>query len=165
MRPRKFKNLPSGDALKMLLGRFEFRARAADQRAVAAPTFSARRCRDATKQVYDVPGRSRKRVANELILKVKPGTDIDALAKSLGAKVIGRMDKLGVYLLQFGNAAATDAALAQLQNDSDVAQVDYNYSFDPPPSVMLLMNCSRSGRFRLRSIRRAITRQSHRRAD
>jgi len=46
------------------------------------------------------------------------------------------MDKLGVYLLQFGDAAATDAALAQLKNNSDVLDVDYNYSFDPPPSTV-----------------------------
>ena len=44
-------------------------------------------------------------------MKVKPGTDIDALAKMLGAKIIGRNDKLGIYRLQFGDAAATDAAL------------------------------------------------------
>jgi hypothetical protein len=56
----------------------------------------------------------------------------------MGAKVIGRLDKLGLYRLQFDDASATDAALAQLQNNSDVAQVDYNYSFDPPPPAQLL---------------------------
>ncbi len=44
-----------------------------------------------------------------------------------GAKVIGRMDKLGMYRLQFADAASADAALAQLQNNTDVAGVDYNY--------------------------------------
>ena len=69
-----------------------------------------------------------KRIANELLLKVKPGTDIDALAKLFGAKVVGRLDKLGLYRLQFGDAAATDAALGQLQSNPDVLAVDYNYS-------------------------------------
>ena len=32
-----------------------------------------------------------------------------------GAKVIGREDKLGIYRLQFADAAATDAALDQLK--------------------------------------------------
>jgi len=73
-----------------------------------------------------------------LLLKVKPGTDIEALAKSLGAKITGRMDKLGVYRLQFADAAATDAALAQLQSNSDVSAVDYNYILDPPPSAVPL---------------------------
>jgi Subtilase family len=131
----KFKNLPSGDALKMLLGDLNFALVPQTNSQSLLYVFRTTMQR-ATKYV-SVP-KPAKRIANELILKVKPGTDIDALAKSLGAKVIGRMDKLGVYLLQFGNAAATDAALGQLQNDSDVAQVDYNYSFDPPPSVMPL---------------------------
>ena len=67
-------------------------------------------------------------------MKVKPGADIDALAKSLGAKVVGRNDKLGIYRLQFADAAATDAALARLKNNPDVAAVDYNYIYDPPPA-------------------------------
>jgi hypothetical protein len=75
-----------------------------------------------------------KHVPNELLIKVKPGTDVDALAKSLGAKVIGRMDKNGLYLLQFNDADATDAALAQLQMNSDVQSVGYNNYYDPPPS-------------------------------
>ena len=62
-------------------------------------------------------------------MKLKPGTDIDALAKMLGAKIVGRKDKLGIYRLQFGDAAATDAALASLKNNTDVAAVDYNYYF------------------------------------
>jgi hypothetical protein len=126
----KFKDLPSGEALKMLLGDLNFalvpQTNAPSQLYVFRTTMQ-----NATKRV-SVP-KPAKRIANELLLKVKPGTDIDALAKLLGAKVIGRMDKLGVYLLQFADAAATDAALAQLQNDSDVLAVDYNDYLDPPP--------------------------------
>ena len=133
----KFKNLPSGDALKMLLGDLNFalvpRTNAPSQLYVFRTTMQ-----HATKQVA-VP-KPAKRVPNELLLKVKPGTDIDALAKLLGAKVTGRLDKLGLYRLQFGDAAATDAALAQLQSNSDVAQVDYDYVFDPPPTVVPLAN-------------------------
>jgi hypothetical protein len=128
----KFKDLPSGEALKMLLGDLNFalvpQTNAPSQLYVFRTTMQ-----NATKPVS--VAKSAKRVANELLLKVKPGTDIDALAKLVGAKVIGRMDKLGVYLLQFADAAATDAALAQLQNDSDVLAVDYNDYLDPPPSV------------------------------
>jgi hypothetical protein len=94
----------------------------------------------ATKQV--AVAKPARRVSNQLLIRVKPGTDINALAKLVGAKVIGRMDKLGVYLLQFGDAAATDAALAQLQNNSDVLAVDYNYYFDPPPSVQPISSSS-----------------------
>ena len=73
---------------------------------------------DATKPVR--AAKNPRHVANQLLIRVKPGTDIDALAKKFGAKIVGRMDKLGIYLLQFADAAATDAALAQLKNDSDV---------------------------------------------
>jgi hypothetical protein len=45
------------------------------------------------------------------------------------------MDKYGVYRLEFADAGATDSALSQLQNNSDVQAVDYNYYFDPPPTA------------------------------
>ena len=127
-----FKNLPSGDALKRLLGDLNFalvpRTNAPSLLYVFRTTMQ-----NATRPV--VIAKPVKRISNQLLLRVKPGTDIEALAKLMGAKIIGRMDKLGVYLLQFGDAAATDAALAQLKNNSDVLDVDYNYYFDPLPSV------------------------------
>ncbi len=128
----KFKDLPSGDALKMLLGDLNF-ALVPQTNAPAQLYVFRTTMEHATRQV-PAP-RSVRHIANELLLKVKPGTDIDALAKSLHAKVVGRLDKLGLYRLQFADATATDAALAQLQSNSDVAQVDYNYILDPPPPV------------------------------
>jgi hypothetical protein len=130
-----FKDLSSGDALKMLFGDLNFTL--VPQSNAPAHLYVFRTVmRNATKPVS--VAKSSKRIANELIVKVKPGTDIDALAKLLGAKVVGRLDKPGLYRLQFADAAATDAALAQLQTNSDVAQVDYNYSFDPPPPAVAL---------------------------
>ena len=131
----KFKNLPSGDALKRLLGDLNF-ALVPQTNAPSLLYVFRTTMQNATKQVR--LAKPVKRIANELLLKVKPGTDIEALAKLFGAKIVGRLDKSGLYLLQFGGAAATDAALGQLQNDSEVAQVDYNYSFDPPPTAIPL---------------------------
>ncbi|HEX7652176.1 MAG TPA: S8 family serine peptidase [Verrucomicrobiae bacterium] len=74
-----------------------------------------------------------KYVKNELLVKLKPGADINAIAKSVGAKVVGSDDKLGIYRLQFENEADMQAALALLKSNNDVATVDYNYYFDPPP--------------------------------
>ena len=131
----KFSHLNSGEALKKLLGDLNFayvpQTNEADQLYVFATTMRAatRPVNVATTNKVTVA----KHIANELILKVKPGTDIDALAKSLGAKVIGRNDKLGLYRLQFADAAATDAALGQLKSNADVATVEYNYLLDPPP--------------------------------
>lgn len=127
----KFKDLPVGDALKMLLGDLNFalvpKTGSPWQLYVFRTTM-----KNATHLV--VSPKDAKHVANQLMVKVKPGTDINALAKSLGAKVIGKMDKYGVYLLQFDDADSTDNALSQLQMDSDVEDVDDNYYFDAPPS-------------------------------
>ncbi len=114
----KFKNLPSGDALKMLLGDLNF-ALVPQTNAPSLLYVFRTTMQNATKPVR--VAKPAKRVSNQLLIRVKPGTDINALAKLVGAKVVGRMDKLGVYLLQFGDAAATDAALAQLQSNNDVA--------------------------------------------
>lgn len=125
----QFKNLAVGDALKMLLGDLNF--------ALVPETDSPWRLyvfrttmKNATQSVSSKP----KHVPNELLVRVKPGTDIDALAKSLGAKVIGRLDKYGLYRLQFTDENATDNALAQLQMDSDVQSVGYDNYYDPPPT-------------------------------
>jgi hypothetical protein len=138
----KFSGLTSGEALKKLLGDLNFafvpQTNEADQLYVFATTIRA-----ATQRVNAAPTNQlavAKHVPNELIIKVKPGTDIDALAKSVGAKVIGRDDKLGIYRLQFTDAAATDAALAQLKSNPAVAAVEYNYIYDAPPAPQAVAN-------------------------
>ena len=138
----KFSNLPTGAALRKLLGDLNFafvpKTNEADHLYVFASTIRA-----ATQRVNVVTTNKTevvKHIANELILKVKPGTDIDALAKALGAKIIGRDDKLGIYRLQFSDAAATDAALGQLKSNSDVATVEYNYILDPPSAPQRISN-------------------------
>jgi hypothetical protein len=132
----KFKDLPSGDALKMLLGDLNF-ALVPQTNASARLYVFRTTMQNATKPV-SVAKPMPRRVPNELLVRVKPGTDIDALAKSLGAKVTGRLDKLGLYRLQFADAAATDAALSQLNSNRDVAAVNYNYYFDQPPPPQTL---------------------------
>ena len=137
----KFSRLPSSEALRKLLGDLNFALVPKTNEPSQLYVFTTR-MENATQPVKPVkPVVKRQRhVANELIVKLKPGADIDALAKSLGAKVVGRDDKLGIYRLEFPDAAATDAALAKLQNNSDVAAVDYNYIFDPPPAPRAIAN-------------------------
>ena len=134
----KFKDLPSGNALKMLLGNLNF---ALVPRTNGVPDLYVFRTvmKNATQEVR-APKAPPRHVPNELLVKLKPGADIDALAKALGAKIIGRNDKLGLYRLLFDNAAATDAALASLKNNPDVEAVDYNYVFDPPATPQMLGN-------------------------
>jgi thermitase len=139
----KFKELPRGDALKKLLGDLNFafvpQTNGPDLLYVFKTTMQ-----NATRRVAAAAGLGKpataKYVANELLVKVKPGTDIDALAKALGAKVIGRDDALGLYRLKFEDSAATDAALGKLKSSSDVATVDYNYLYDPPVAPQRIAN-------------------------
>jgi thermitase len=134
----KFKDLPSGDALKRLLGNLNF---ALVPRTNGVPQLYVFRTamKNATQRVR-APKAAPEHAPNELLVKLKPGTNADALAKSIGAKIIGRDDKLGIYRLLFASADATDAALAALKNNSDVQAVDYNYYFDPPILPQLLDN-------------------------
>ena len=131
----KFTGLSSGEALKKLLGDLNFAYVPQTNQASQLYVFLTSR-ENATRAVnVEAPKTAKakqKHIPNELLLKVKPGTDIDALAKAIGAKVIGRDDKLGLYRLQFADADAADAALGQLKANSDVALVDYNYIYDPP---------------------------------
>lgn len=140
----KFKDLPRGEALKKLLGDLNF----AFVPQTNGPDFLyvfATVMRNATKPIVTTHTTKigpQKYVPNELLVKLKPGANIDAIAKLVGAKVIGRDDKLGVYLLQFSDAAAADAALAKLKSNSDVEEVDHNYIFDPPPAPQSIDNPS-----------------------
>lgn len=134
----KFRDLPSSDALHKLLGGLSF----ALVPRTNGPMFLyvyATTMENATQAVAaarTVP----KHVPNELIVKLKPGADIDAIAKALGAKVIARNDKLHLYKLQFSDEAATDAALGRLKINSDVEAVDYDYVLDPPAAPQRLDN-------------------------
>ena len=136
----KFKDLPADDALRMLLGKLNFALVPGTNGPVRLYVFTTR-MENATQPVR-ASRAPPKHVPNQLLVKVKPGTDIDALAKLIGAKIIGRDDKLGIYQLQFADAAATDAALGQLKSNSDVLAVDYNYYFDPPVASQLVANPS-----------------------
>lgn len=131
----KFKNQPQGEALRLLLGDMNF--------ALMPQTNAAQRLyvfrtamQNATQEVRasDDPkavGKA-KRVPNELIVRVKPGTDIDQLARLFGAKITGRLPELNAYRLEFPDEAAAEAAKKLLTDTTGVASVDYNYYFDQP---------------------------------
>ncbi|MBW8865455.1 MAG: S8 family serine peptidase [Verrucomicrobia bacterium] len=131
----KFNDLSSGEALRKLLGDLNYafvpKTNEASQLYVFKTTMqnATRRVLDANVVAKAGPPRH---MTNELILKLKPGANIDAIAASVGAKVIGRDDKLGIYRLQFDSEADMEAALAKLKTNSDVASVDYNYLYDVP---------------------------------
>lgn len=135
----KFKNLRPGDALRMLFGDLNFALVPQTNAAPRLYVFTTK-MQNATQLVRAAKRGIPKHVPNELLVKLKPGANIDAIAKAIGAKIIGRDDKLGIYRLQFADATATDAALDQLKTNSDVEDVDYNYVYDPPPTPQALDN-------------------------
>lgn len=128
----KFKNLPSGEALRLLLGNLNFTLIPQTKTSPRLYVFRTE-MKKATRQVRafrEAPGS--KRIPNELILKLRPGADINQLARKLGARVIGCIEGLNVCRLQFPDADAADKARELLALDDDVTAVDYNYSIDRP---------------------------------
>lgn len=133
----KFDRLPPGDALRRLLRDLNFAL--VPQTNAASKLFVFRTAmQNATQSVRPAnpaeSGGKGKLIPNELIVRLKPGAKIDELAKLLGAKVIGRIDSLNAYRLQFEDQAAADAARQQLAANPDVTSVDSNYSIDRLPS-------------------------------
>lgn len=143
----KFKDQSSSEALRRLLGRTSFsvvRTNNLVQLYIYNTDVSA-----ATELVNEGKSAGPKdyRLANELVVRMKKGakTSIDDLAKQLGAKIVGRDDKLGLYRLQFDSAEAANAAKVALQNNSDVAWVDSNYLVDQPDPVQKMSGLSVGG--------------------
>ncbi len=127
----KFKSVPPGEALRMLLGDVSFAL--VPETNASAKLFVFRTARqNATQLVRPVKRVEAKRIANELVVRLKPGASIEELARQLGAKVVGRIDSLNAYRLRFDDAAAADAARQLLGNNPDVASVDNNYVIDRP---------------------------------
>ena len=135
----KFDRLPPGEALHLLLRDLNFALVPATN---ASPKLFVFRTsmKNATQLVRPaVPadvGKA-KLISNELIVRLKPGAKIDDLAKLLGAKVVGRIDSLNAYRLQFEDAAAAEAARTQLASNPDVTSVDSNFSLDRPADPRL----------------------------
>jgi hypothetical protein len=131
----KFKELTPGDALHLLLGDVNFALVPGTNS--SSRLFVFRTSRERATQVVHPLKRSDsnaepKPIPNELIVRLKPGMKIDELAKLLGAKVIGRVDSLNAYRLQFDDQAATTSAREQLASNPDVASVESNYAIERP---------------------------------
>ena len=137
----KFQNLPPGEALHKLLGPLNYAIVPQTNGPQQLYVFTTR-LENATQRVYVPPPKigPMRHVANQLMVRLKPGADIDAIAKARGAKVVARNDKLGIYLLEFSDSSTTDSALAGLKNDPNISSIDYNYIFDSPTTPQPLQN-------------------------
>jgi hypothetical protein len=127
----KFNNLPPGEALHLLLGDVNFALLPGTNGVSRLYVFRTTR-QNATQLVKPPKASEAKVIGNELLVRLKPGANIDELARSLGAKVTGRIDSLNAYRLKFDDDAAANAARDQLSTNQDVTAVDSNYAIDRP---------------------------------
>jgi hypothetical protein len=136
----KFKNLAAGEALRLLLGDLSFALLPQDDRPAKLFVFRTN-LQDATRLVQ--PRRIARRtegaraIGNEWIVTLKPGANetVEQLAKRLGAKVGGGIDKLRAYRLVFEDDAAAQASRHLLELSPDVAGIEQNYRVNPPERV------------------------------
>ncbi len=132
----KFKDLPPGDALHRILGGLNF-ALDPETNGVSKLFVFRTRVQNATKAIHSdkaaaMAAAKPKPIPNQLIVHLKPGAKIDDIARQLGAKVVGRLDGINAYLLQFDGADATAAAQSQLASNSEVSSVENNYPVERP---------------------------------
>jgi hypothetical protein len=134
----KFKNLPPGEALHLLLGDVNFALIPNSGESTKLYVFHTSQ-QNATMLVHPVkPGEEAakaRRIPNELLVTLKPGAKIDELARLLGAKVIGHIPNSNAYRLQFDSEDAANAARSQLAASPDVTSVNDNYVIDRPPDA------------------------------
>ena len=145
----KFKDLPSGDALRFLLGDLNY---AFVPQTGGSPRLFVFRTTRANATIMVQPGDinpgkklEATKIPNELIVRLKPGANIDELAKKLGAKVVGKIEGLNAYRLQFPDEAAANAALAELTGNPEVASVENNYVVDQQPLPQKLDSANAPG--------------------
>lgn len=135
----RFEGLPTHQALRRILGDFNF---------AVLPGKNGRKklyiyrnsIRAATKrlkpQTGNQPSQSR-RIENEIIAVLNPNSPqtIETLAKSLNAKVIGKIDGLNAYRLRFQNQDEAEQARKKL-GSMDSLQISDNYEIDIPARLL-----------------------------
>ncbi len=124
----KFKNLPEDEALRRLLGKVNFFR---DETNGVPRLFVFSTVSTAVTQVVSAGPKKDYRIPNELPVKLKPRSKetIDQLAKRLGAVIVSRDDKLGLYRLRFADANSADASLQSLNSDPSVDAVQPQSAF------------------------------------
>jgi len=89
----------------------------------------------AATQLIRAARKGAKPIPNELIVKLKSGTNADDLAKKFGAKILGRSKGLNSARLQFENEDATTAARDALLGEDGVTGVDPNFPVLEQPTA------------------------------
>jgi hypothetical protein len=136
----KFQKLPPGQALRLLVGDINFALVPSTNSRSRLYVFRTDRGK-ATQLVEPASMATRDRagqaqaIPNQLVVRLKRGASIDELARKLGAKVIGRIDSINAYCLEFDDSASTDSARTELASDPTVESVENNFSIPAPAEV------------------------------
>ncbi|HWD94352.1 MAG TPA: S8 family serine peptidase [Verrucomicrobiae bacterium] len=141
----KFQDLPSGEALRMLLGDLNFALVPQTNGPPHLYVFRTSMGR-ATQLIHpsDLVSRTAHsgKIPNELVVSVKPGVKIDSLGCLQDATVTGHIDALNTFRVQFKDEAAAEAARNCLTGNPDVLAVESNYSMEPPMVPLGVGNAS-----------------------
>jgi hypothetical protein len=138
--PAKFTSKQQGDALRRLLGDYNY---ALVPETNGQPKFFVYRNSraQATRAIDPIVAATKpatNRIGNELVVTLKPGEKIEDIAKRLGAKIVGRSDDQNTYRLRFDDNKSADTARAALEGDSAVEAVDSNYYVSRPEMAQAL---------------------------
>jgi hypothetical protein len=89
--------------------------------------------KEATRLVNRPVRKNVKPIPNELLVRLKPGSKMEALAKKLGAKILGQSESMNGYRLGFEDADAANAARKALEQEDDVRSIDPNFTVEELP--------------------------------
>jgi hypothetical protein len=138
--PAKFSAKQPGDALRRLLGNYNYAL--VPETNAPGRLFVFRSSRDqatqAVQPILQTANKLKTVIANELVVTLKPGEKIEDLAKKLGAKIVGRSDGQNTYRLSFDNEKAAQTARTELETDPAVEGVDSNYYVSRPEQAQPL---------------------------
>jgi hypothetical protein len=133
----KFQDRPASEALKLLLGGLSYavlpQAEGPSRLLVFRTNIS--QATELISPKRDPKDDTSKPIPNELVVTLKPGVNIDDIAKKVDGKVVGRNEELRVYRLQFETAEAAERARKLLSEDPEVAKVEGNYNVERPPDI------------------------------
>jgi hypothetical protein len=138
----RFSEKPPGDALRRLLGNYNFAL--VPETNSPSKLFVFRNSREeATRAVQAVAQNKAKTakkalIGNELVVTLKPGEKIEDLAKRLGAKIVGRADGQNSYRLRFDDEKSAQTARTAAESDDAVDSVDNNYYVSRPETPQAL---------------------------
>lgn len=135
----KFKDLPTGEALRFLLGKLNFALVPQTNASPRLYVFQSS-LENATKLIRpaNLTERKAEPIPNELVVTLKPGAKIENLDCIQAGKVVGKIASLNAYRIQFKNESEAQAARDCLSGNPDVDSIDSNFKVDRTPPLRQL---------------------------